>query len=150
MAEKDIEMNTLVRVRVAAVEFDVSVNALYDAINNGKIKAVRLGKSVRIPRVELDRIAASSSTDRRGYLHAGDPEWRVHTGQRRNPLRGISLRRLHLQYRYAPEHFTGRRLSAADHFRRRRTGLEQERLECNCDELHRGRPVLSWTAVPRY
>lgn len=58
MAEKDVEMSTLVRVRKAAVEFDVSVNALYNAINNGKIKAVRLGKSVRIPRVELERIAA--------------------------------------------------------------------------------------------
>jgi excisionase family DNA binding protein len=67
MAGKDIEqsqptskleMGTLVRVRTAAVEFDVSVNALYDAINNGKIKAVRLGKSVRIPRGELERIAA--------------------------------------------------------------------------------------------
>ena len=36
----------------------VSKWSVYDAVNAGQIKAVRVGKSVRIPRSQLDHLAA--------------------------------------------------------------------------------------------
>ena len=68
-------------------------------------------------------------------------------------LRRISVCRLYMQYDPAYANLDHRRLSTANHHRGGRTGLEFERLERDCDHLHRRRrPVLgvnssAWIAV---
>lgn len=41
-----------------ARRFNISVSAVYNAIRDGKVKSVRLGCSVRIPRSEVIRVDA--------------------------------------------------------------------------------------------
>lgn len=44
-----------IRVRVFAERFDLSESAVYKKIERGEIKAIRIGKTVRIPSSELER-----------------------------------------------------------------------------------------------
>jgi excisionase family DNA binding protein len=44
-----------VRVRAYAERFDLSESAVYKKIDRGEIKAIRIGKTVRIPSSEMER-----------------------------------------------------------------------------------------------
>jgi excisionase family DNA binding protein len=43
------------RVRDYAERFNLSESAVYEKIERGEIKAIRIGKTVRIPSAEMDR-----------------------------------------------------------------------------------------------
>jgi excisionase family DNA binding protein len=60
MANKTDEFGpvALVKIKPAARELNISPARLYNAIADEDVHAVRLGRGLRIPRTELDRIIA--------------------------------------------------------------------------------------------
>lgn len=50
------------RVRDYAVRFNLSESAVYKKIERGEIKAIRIGKTVRIPSAEMDRYLNPTSS----------------------------------------------------------------------------------------
>lgn len=44
---------------------DLSRESIYRAIERGDLQAVRIGRAIRLPRSQLDRLAASGRRDRR-------------------------------------------------------------------------------------
>lgn len=55
----------LLRVAEAAALLSVSRSSLYQLIASGEVRVVRLGRTVRIPRQELERLAASRLSEAR-------------------------------------------------------------------------------------
>ena len=52
----------LYRIKTVAEKLDISVSQAYNLINRGDLDSVRIGKSLRVPASELERIAAAGST----------------------------------------------------------------------------------------
>jgi excisionase family DNA binding protein len=52
----------LYRVKEAARRLDVSTSQAYNLINRGDLKAVRLGRSLRVPARALEKIARSGTS----------------------------------------------------------------------------------------
>jgi excisionase family DNA binding protein len=61
-AANKTEDRLLYRVKEAARRLDVSTSQAYNLINRGELKAVRLGRSVRIPARALEKIAESGTS----------------------------------------------------------------------------------------
>ena len=53
----------LLKVAEAAAELQIGRTLLYDLINRGEIQVVRLGRAVRIPRDELDKLIERKRVD---------------------------------------------------------------------------------------
>lgn len=62
------------RVRDYAERFNLSESAVYKKIERGEIKAIRIGKTVRIPSVEMDRyLNPTSVLEEHGAPRDGEP-----------------------------------------------------------------------------
>ena len=53
----------LLKVAEATAELQIGRTLLYDLINRGEIQVVRLGRAVRIPRDELDKLIERKRVD---------------------------------------------------------------------------------------
>jgi len=63
-----------VRVRDYAARFSLSESAVYKKIDRGEIKAIRIGKAVRIPSSEIDRYLHPTRTfNEHGATRDGEP-----------------------------------------------------------------------------
>ncbi len=54
------ESKAFYKVDEFANRLEVSKWAVYDAVKNGQIRAVRIGRAVRIPATELERLASGA------------------------------------------------------------------------------------------
>jgi len=54
-AEEETTPRRFIRPRRAAHELDMSRTAIYDLINRGELKAVKIGRSLRIPAEEFEK-----------------------------------------------------------------------------------------------
>ena len=59
------ETSLTVGVRDGAAVLGVGVNSLYQAIRAGSVNVLRVGRKIRIPRVELEEIARNPECFRR-------------------------------------------------------------------------------------